>query len=230
MYRGLQEEGDWLLNTFTSVLRRLQRFLRNSIKTVMSTVYIYTHIYIHFIKIFIIYKKKQKKMLLKKFSNSDSESFSFIASCLLGFHLFIFIFYSFICSFICMYVFIYFVFIYFVCYRHRPHLHPSVVYLAIWGISKPARGQWRFFVLFSQHRNTLNTRISKRGNCRSRFTSAETRAIVCQWYGHVLCGNNEQTVSKQISRPCLSHREWTKEMCYWSITHVGFAVTSCTLL
>lgn len=60
MYRGLQEEGDWLLNTFTSVLRRLQRFLRNSIKTVMSTVYIYTHIYIHFIKIFI-YKKKTEE-------------------------------------------------------------------------------------------------------------------------------------------------------------------------
>lgn len=115
MYRGLQEEGDWLLNTFTSVLRRLQRFLRNSIKTVMSTVYIYTHIYIHFIKIFIIYKKKQKKMLLKKFSNSDSESFSFIASCLLGFHLFIFIFYSFICSFIHMYVCIYLFCIYLFC-------------------------------------------------------------------------------------------------------------------
>lgn len=115
MYRGLQEEGDWLLNTFTSVLRRLQRFLRNSIKTVMSTVYIYTHIYIHFIKIFIIYKKKQKKMLLKKFSNSDSESFSFIASCLLGFHLFIFIFYSFICSFIHLYVCIYLFCIYLFC-------------------------------------------------------------------------------------------------------------------
>lgn len=115
MYRGLQEEGDWLLNTFTSVLRRLQRFLRNSIKTVMSTVYIYTHIYIHFIKIFIIYKKNQKRMLLKKFSNSDSESFSFIASCLLGFHLFIFIFYSFICSFIHMYVCIYLFCIYLFC-------------------------------------------------------------------------------------------------------------------
>lgn len=115
MYRGLQEEGDWLLNTFTSVLRRLQRFLRNSIKTVMSTVYIYTHIYIHFIKIFIIYKKNQKRMLLKKFSNSDSESFSFIAACLLGFHLFIFIFYSFICSFIHMYVCIYLFCIYLFC-------------------------------------------------------------------------------------------------------------------
>lgn len=115
MYRGLQEEGDWLLNTFTSVLRRLQRFLRNSIKTVMSTVYIYTHIYIHFIKIFIIYKKNQKRMLLKKFSNSDSESFSFIASCLLGFHLFIFIFYSFICSFIHLYVCIYLFCIYLFC-------------------------------------------------------------------------------------------------------------------
>lgn len=114
MYRGLQEEGDWLLNTFTSVLRRLQRFLRNSIKTVMSTVYIYTHIYIHFIKIFI-YKKNQKRMLLKKFSNSDSESFSFIASCLLGFHLFIFIFYSFICSFIHLYVCIYLFCIYLFC-------------------------------------------------------------------------------------------------------------------
>lgn len=46
-------------------------------------------------------------MLLKKFSNSDSESFSFIASCLLGFHLFIFIFYSFICSFIHSFIHLY---------------------------------------------------------------------------------------------------------------------------
>lgn len=205
MYRGLQEEGDWLLNTFTSVLRRLQRFLRNSIKTVMSTVYIYTHIYIHFIKIFIIYKKKtRRECCLKSFLTATVRASPLLH---LVFWVFIFLYSYFIHlsahSFICMYVFIYFVFIYFVCYRHRPHLHPSVVYLAIWGISKPARGQWCFFVLFSQHRNTLNTRISKRGNCRSRFTSAETRAIVCQWYGHVLCGNNEQTVSKQISRPCV---------------------------
>lgn len=54
-------------------------------------------------------------MLLKKFSNSDSESFSFIASCLLGFHLFIFIFYSFICSFIHLYVCIYLFCIYLFC-------------------------------------------------------------------------------------------------------------------
>lgn len=144
-------------------------------------------------------------MLLKKFSNSDSESFSFIASCLLGFHLFIFIFYSFICSFIhlyvCMYLFILYLFILFV-------IATGHIYTPLWST-------WRFegfqsqlgdsdaSFLFSQHRNTLNTRISKRGNCRSRFTSAETRAIVCQWYGHVLCGNNEQTVSKQISRPCV---------------------------
>lgn len=73
-------------------------------------------------------------MLLKKFSNSDSESFSFIASCLLGFHLFIFIFYSFICSFIhlyvCMYLFILYLFILFV-------IATGHIYTPLWST-------WRF--------------------------------------------------------------------------------------
>lgn len=140
-------------------------------------------------------------MLLKKFSNSDSESFSFIASCLLGFHLFIFIFYSFICSFIHMYVCIYLFCIYLFCL-----LSPQATSTPLCGLL----GDLRDFKASSGTVMLLCFVFSaqkyfeyKRGNCRSRFTSAETRAIVCQWYGHVLCGNNEQTVSKQISRPCV---------------------------
>lgn len=140
-------------------------------------------------------------MLLKKFSNSDSESFSFIASCLLGFHLFIFIFYSFICSFIHLYVCIYLFCIYLFCL-----LSPQATSTPLCGLL----GDLRDFKASSGTVMLLCFVFSaqkyfeyKRGNCRSRFTSAETRAIVCQWYGHVLCGNNEQTVSKQISRPCV---------------------------
>lgn len=116
MYRGLQEEGDWLLNTFTSVLRRLQRFLRNSIKTVMSTVYIYTHIYIHFIKIFIIYKKTRRKCCLKSFLTATVRASPLLH---LVFWVFIFLYSYFIHlsahSFICMYVCIYLFCIYLFC-------------------------------------------------------------------------------------------------------------------
>lgn len=110
-------------------------------------------------------------MLLKKFFNSDSESFSFIHT-----HL---VFWVFI--FLCPY------FIHLSAYLFI-HLYLFILFVIATGhICTPLWSTWRFdgfqiqirdsdaFLLFFLSTNILNTRISKRVNCRSEVVSPQQR-------------------------------------------------------